>query len=107
MTPPIVIDENGDITLYQSAEAAGCALEPVDVQNGEYVVYDSEGFILTLICQGPRVLIGGRASHGPEPEKLVAALQSFWERASRTPWPVTSSIGQAVAQSCQRFGYGV
>ncbi len=105
MTPPIVIDENGDVSLYRSVEAAARALEPIDVKNSEYVAYDSEGFVLTLECLGPRVAITGRAYSQPESETLVAVLKSFWERASSTPWPTVSSASQAVAQSCERFGY--
>jgi hypothetical protein len=107
VTPPVVVDERGDVTLYRSIESAAFALEPIDVQNGEYVAYDSEGFILTLECQGPRVVIAGRASIQPEPAALIGVLQSFWERAARAPWPATSSVGQAVAQSCERFGYNM
>lgn len=107
MTPPIVIDENGDVTLYQSVEAAARALEPIDIKNNEYVAYDSEGFVLAFEGQGPRVLISGRASAQSDPQALLAVLQAFWERAAKSPWPATTSVKQAVAQSCKRFGYGV
>jgi hypothetical protein len=107
MTPPVVIDENGDVSLYRSVEIAARALEPIDVNNCEYIAYDSEGFVLTFECRGPRVVITGRGSSQPEPETLIAALRSFWERAAHTPWPATSSVSQAVAQSCERFGYDV
>ena len=107
MTPPIIVNENGDVTLYQSAETAARALEPIDVKNNEYVVYDSEGFVLLLECAGPRVFISGRAASQPQAEKLTAVLRAFWERASRTSWPATASVSQAVAQSCKRFGYAV
>ena len=102
--PPVVIDENGDVSLYWSVEAAARALEPIDVKNSEYVAYDSEGFVLTLECRDPCVIITGRAYSQPAPEALVAVLKSFWERTSSTPWPVVSSASQAVAQSCDRFG---
>ena len=105
VTPPFVIDENGDVSLYRSVEAAARALEPIDVKNGEYVAYDSEGFVLALDCQGPRVFIAERASPHPVPEALVAVLKSFWERASSTPWPAVSSVSEAVVQSCNQFGY--
>lgn len=105
MTPPFIIDEHGDVSLYETAEIAGRALEPIDIENNEYVGYDSEGFVLAFVCHGPSVHISGRVSNHPEPEKLIAVLRSFWERAAQTPWPVTASVGQAVAQSCKRFGY--
>lgn len=105
MTPPVVVDECGDVRLYRSIESAALALEPIDVENGEYVVYDREGFVLTLKCQGQRVVIAGRASSQPEPAALIGVLRSFWERASRAPWPATSSVRQAVVQSGERFGY--
>lgn len=95
------------MSLYRSVESAALALEPIDVENGEYVAYDSEGFVLTLECHGPRVVIAGRATSQPEPAVLVGVLRLFWERAVGAPWPATSSASQAVAQSCARFGYEV
>ncbi len=48
MKPPVIINENGDVSIYRSPEEAALGLEPIDVRHGEYVAYDSEGRILQL-----------------------------------------------------------
>jgi len=51
MKPPIVISEHGDVTVFASVEKAAQDLEAIDVRNGEYVAYDSEGKLLNLrVC---------------------------------------------------------
>lgn len=47
-TPPIVVDENGDLTIFNSVAEAEGHLEPVDVANDEYVAYDAKGRRLRL-----------------------------------------------------------
>jgi hypothetical protein len=104
MTPPIVVDENGDVSFYPSVEAAARALEPIDVKNNEYIAYDSEGFILQLAFSGPNVIITGHGSATPALGALTEVLQSFWERAA-TPAPKAVSLNHLVTQSVERFGY--
>jgi hypothetical protein len=48
MKLPIIVSENGDINIFSSCEDACSYLEPVDVQNGEYVVFDADGFLLKI-----------------------------------------------------------
>ena len=48
MKLPIIVDDHGDISLFQSAEDACAYLEPVDVKNNEYVAYDAAGMVLEL-----------------------------------------------------------
>ena len=45
---PVIVDEHGDISTYDSLEDAGIDLEVVDVTNDEFFVYDSEGKVLEL-----------------------------------------------------------
>ena len=46
ITPPIVLNEHGDLSFFESTEDAVRHVEPIDVQNGEYTTYDSEGRLL-------------------------------------------------------------
>jgi hypothetical protein len=48
MSTPVIVSENGDLMIFKSVEQAQAALEPIDVKNGEYVAYDSEGFLLAF-----------------------------------------------------------
>jgi hypothetical protein len=55
-TPPIVTDDNGDIELYPSIEAASRDLEEIDVLEGTYDVFDS---------MGRRLSVGASEGAGP------------------------------------------
>lgn len=46
MQPPIIVDGEGDVLLFDSVKKAEQYLEPIDVRNNRYVVYDAEGRIL-------------------------------------------------------------
>jgi hypothetical protein len=48
MKAPIVVYDSGDILMFESVEAAELSLEAIDVENDEYVAYDSEGRLLKL-----------------------------------------------------------
>lgn len=48
MTPPIFLDESGDILVFCSKEKAQRYVEAIDVANNEYRGYDSEGRLLNL-----------------------------------------------------------
>lgn len=43
MNTPIIVYENGDLSLYHSICEAERAMEPVDIENEEYIVYGPEG----------------------------------------------------------------
>jgi hypothetical protein len=55
MKLPIVVDNHGDILLFDTVEDAQVYLEPDDVKNHEYIAYDSEGkkVRLAVKSQGP------------------------------------------------------
>lgn len=48
MAPPIIVDANGDIMFFSSVAELQQSLEPIDVLNGEYQVFDCEGRRLQL-----------------------------------------------------------
>lgn len=48
MKYPIIVNENGDLSVFQTREAVCDYLEPLDVKNGEYEAYDSSGYLLKL-----------------------------------------------------------
>jgi hypothetical protein len=48
MRTPIYVDENGDITSFDSIEEAQTYMEPIDVKNGQYVVRDADGKTLKV-----------------------------------------------------------
>ena len=48
MKLPIIINEHGYIDVFEMVEDVCLKLEAVDVNNEEYVAYDSEGYVLKL-----------------------------------------------------------
>ncbi|HEY0001651.1 MAG TPA: hypothetical protein VGB74_14430, partial [Actinoplanes sp.] len=46
LTPPVIVDEHGDIQLYANVEAAAADVEAIDVRNGEYEFFDSAGRVI-------------------------------------------------------------
>lgn len=48
MEPPIILNENGDLSIFDSVRAAEEYVEPIDVRNNEYVAFDRNGRRLEL-----------------------------------------------------------
>ena len=81
MRPPLIISEHGDLLVFDSKEAAEGYLEAIDVANGEYVGYDSEGRLLRLVPAWPHstTIMEGE----PEPnhkEELRSTLMKFFSQ---------------------------
>jgi hypothetical protein len=58
--PITLIEQNGDRTDYSSVEEAELAMEPVDVQNGEYVAQDADGQTLVIrVVEEPTPVLFG------------------------------------------------
>ena len=49
MKLPIIINANGDVEFYETLEKAQLDIEPTDVENNEYVIYDGEGLLLNPV----------------------------------------------------------
>lgn len=60
MKTPITIDENGDISIFATVEEAEHYMEPIDVEHGEYKVFDADGRqLLVEIYTEKSALLGG------------------------------------------------
>lgn len=46
MKAPIIVDNHGDTNVFSSVERAERYMEAADVEDGEYLVFDSEGHVL-------------------------------------------------------------
>lgn len=44
--PPIIVDEHGDISVFEALDDVERYIEPIDVRNNEYVFYDASGQVL-------------------------------------------------------------
>jgi len=92
--PIIVVEQGGNIEIFQTVREAEMYLEPLDVENNEYVIYDSEGRLLTALVVTEHQCLFGLPfikipvkfvriqCHEPEPrhrESLRQALIKFAE----------------------------
>lgn len=81
MQPPVIIAEGLDLKLYDSVHDAALDLEAIDVQDGIYVGYDSEGRELLLTVREEKVeILAAEASPGHRrqlAELLRAALAAI------------------------------
>jgi len=96
---PVIVDEHGDVSFFESVEHAEGKLEAIEVRNEEFVAYDSEGRLLKLDIEraetstffglGETMLeyvviesARDRPNHAPQ---LRAALVRFFERVGVPP----------------------
>lgn len=81
MKPPIIVDETGDVAIFESVRAAELYLEPIDVKDDRYVAYDSEGRLLRLVPTEPRITIESAEAiptHSADVRKaLIGVLDYF------------------------------
>ena len=98
---PIIICESGDVRIYDSIEDAARSMESIDVINGEYFAYDSDGYLLDLhvderyVPMGPNwyqwlfgvpigpVEIRGRKESQPREQELRGKLVDFLRRLAQ------------------------
>jgi hypothetical protein len=77
MVAPIVIDEHGDIQIYQTVAIACRSLEAIDVLNDEFEAFDSNGRALVLLAQENRVSLALPADSHPNPAELERRLRRY------------------------------
>lgn len=60
MKEPIYIIDHGDVSVYEKVSDACFNLEAIDIVNQEYEGYDSEGRLLRLSVNNPKLDLWGR-----------------------------------------------
>jgi hypothetical protein len=65
---PIIIDDHGDVSIYDSVEAAQLDLEAVDVKNHQFKAYDGDGQLLALEVVSKR--FGSELVRVTDPERM-------------------------------------
>jgi hypothetical protein len=77
---PIIVDEQGSAIVFESVADAEQYLEAIDVQNNEYLAYDSEGRLLRLLPTTPQITVESaelRPSHSKEVRDLLVRLLTY------------------------------
>jgi len=80
--PPIIVNAKGDVELYEGLLEASRDLEPIDVENEEFIVFDSRGLLLTPKVAQDRIRVELENSSPPEyrPDQLRSVLRRFLSR---------------------------
>ena len=111
MKPPIIIDESGDVAIFETAETASVYLEPPDIINEEYVAYDSEGRLLKLSLSDSRMPINyermkiiiepteAEPSHASDLRKILMRFLSYLGISK--DWVVSASLKDLVSKSLE------
>src|SRR5262249_4776397 len=91
MLPIFVVDRHGcDIEVFRSVEEAEGHLEPIDVRNREFEVYDAAGQELSVVTDGNRTRISrdGRVAREALTDRLVRFLRAAdIQVPSPSDWP--------------------
>jgi len=101
MESPVIVDEHGSILAFESFKDAALYLEPIDVQNDEYISYDGEGRLLRLIATSPRITIEYSESEPHHADELRKLLIGFLERTGKAreeliPVPLRDLVARAL-----------
>jgi hypothetical protein len=103
MKPPIIVDEHGGVEIYKTIEEAAMDLEAVDVENNEYVAYDSEGRLLRLIPTSVHAVTIESAEQEPShTDELHAVLFKFlMDNGERASWLKEASLQELVTKALE------
>lgn len=103
ITPPILVIEGADLQGYRTQQAAERALEPVDVRQGVFQIYDSTGLVLDAqVDRRDRTVIRPSAPVRRDPERVLDAIRQHFRhvppRRAGDPAPNPSdwTLGDAV-----------
>lgn len=88
MKAPIIVDDEGDVLVFDSVKKAERYLEPIDFRHGGSPIYDSEGRLLKVTIRTHRFVervFLSEDDHTPEHrERLRRVLMAFLRRVSRS-----------------------
>ena len=77
---PIIVDEEGNLVVHESAEQACSGMEAIDVFDGVYDVFDSEGRRLVVVVSGNRISLKTSPDFLAEPDELAGRLRHYIKR---------------------------
>lgn len=103
-TPPVaLVDRSGDVAVFTRLEDLLGWVEAVDVEDGEYTAYDSEGRLITLRPYSGTAL-ARVAEHRPQhAEDLRRALSSYLAAMGEPEgWLLQASLTDLIARAQAR-----
>lgn len=101
MKPPIIAVENGDVNAFRTVELAERYLEPEDIENNVYEIYDSEGRKVSAVASYYPRRVQLRLSEGTTKcgEELREALIYFLKKGGVSEdWVERAPLRELVAR---------
>jgi hypothetical protein len=115
MIPPIIVDENGDVSFFETVADAEQKLESPDVLENRYVAYDSKGKLLKLEASAKpgwskydvtTVKISDTESEGNHVQELIVILKRYLHYRKIAPdWIQSASLTSLVAKAIELGGF--
>ena len=106
MKAPIFLDYNGDVIVFASAEEAAQYVEPIDVENSEFVAYDSEGRLLSATCTANQVRLSPTEDEPLHGAQLEASLRSFLNTIGDPLGSDPRCNLSCLVEACRKFTFG-
>jgi len=106
MTPPIIAVDPGDILVFRTLDLAERYLDPEDVENGVYTIYDSEGRILHANAgyHPRRIQIRAEEQEPKHRSDLQDALRHFLDQVGENPdWLEVASLEEMVKLIASKY----
>lgn len=110
MKAPIFICDNGDVSIFESVEYAEKYIEPVDVIDEDFIIYDCEGMLLHPITQIMEtknvecVKIIDSSGCKRKPDELKRQIMDFFGRTN-APHNESLSLPNLIDSFIKAFGY--
>ena len=112
MKLPIFIYETGDISAFETKNAAEASVESIDVRHNRYKAFDSEGRLLLFKIQNERtghkerVVLEEAESSPTHQDELKSILNKFLLRTgTEADWINTASFDDLVKAAAQKGSY--
>ena len=103
ITTPIIVAEGWDVELYVKVSDAELSLEPIDVKDAIYTVYDAQGRLLIVSTDGERVFITLDENEPNHVEELEKLLRGFLESVNKYDHFAPPKNLPALIEACKDF----
>lgn len=104
MKTPIITSENGDVCFFGSVLDAVSYLEPIDVLNGEYLVFDADGRLLSAIPTEPVVILVEPEKPSHNTDQLETILRSFFTSLGvNEGWVSSANLAELVSFGAKNY----
>ncbi|MEQ8674409.1 MAG: hypothetical protein RLP44_06825 [Aggregatilineales bacterium] len=107
MIPPIIVCESDDLNIFLSVFDAESYLEFIDVENNEYIAFDSNGLCLDLgvNVETQRVIISQQSPINRRPELLRDKIEKFMRYMKVNPSWIENATLEGLIEKTVEFHF--